>query len=116
VLWDAATGEVLRVFKGHKGAVGSCTFSPGGGRVTTTSTDSTVRVWDVASGREIVALIAMDEGTDWVALTPEGVYDGSPGAISKVTLRTRRTGRVLSWEEKLRYHQPQHAQEALREA
>jgi WD40 repeat protein len=49
-LWDAATGQLVRVFKGHRGAVRAVAFSPDGARVLSGSYDNTVKLWDAASG------------------------------------------------------------------
>ncbi|HJT78081.1 MAG TPA: WD40 repeat domain-containing protein, partial [Gemmataceae bacterium] len=57
-LWDAATGEELRVLKGHTSRVVSACFSPDGRRVVTASWDKTARVWDAATGRELAVLRA----------------------------------------------------------
>jgi hypothetical protein len=41
---------------GHQGPVRSATFSPDGSRIVTASDDSTARIWDAASGKEIAVL------------------------------------------------------------
>src|SRR5206468_3331999 len=43
-------GEI-RKFEGHSGNVSVVTFSPDGRRALSGSTDGTVRLWDVATGR-----------------------------------------------------------------
>jgi WD40 repeat protein len=45
-LWDAATGDQLRVFRGHVGGVLDVAFSDSGRLVATASLDGTGRVWD----------------------------------------------------------------------
>ena len=42
--------------RGHDDSVVSAAFSPDGKRVVTASEDNTARIWDAATGREIVAL------------------------------------------------------------
>lgn len=48
-LWEVATGKAVRIFQGHTNRVFSVAFSPDGKRLVSAG-DSTVQVWDVASG------------------------------------------------------------------
>ena len=53
---DVATGKRLRTLQGHGGSVSALTFNAGGDRLLSGSIDRTVRMWDVADGREIGTL------------------------------------------------------------
>jgi WD40 repeat protein len=46
-IWDAATGNEIRVLRGHEDFVNSAAFSADGTRIVTASDDSTARIWDV---------------------------------------------------------------------
>ena len=51
------------------------------------SRDTTpIKVWEVASGKELASLIAFDEH-DWIVVTPDGLFDGSPAAWNKILWR-----------------------------
>jgi WD40 repeat protein len=47
LIWDAATGNQMKVLREHEDTVNSAAFSPDGMRIVTTSSDKTVRIWDV---------------------------------------------------------------------
>ncbi len=58
----------LMTLKGHRGGVRFVAFSPDGTRLTSASGDGTVKVWDVATGREIRSL----NGHNRVAFSLDG--------------------------------------------
>ena len=85
-LWDLKTKTRKQRFEGHLADIESVAFSSDGRFVLTGSSDSTTRVWDSASGRELGRLISFSGG-DWAVVTPEGLFDGSPGAWKKMLWR-----------------------------
>jgi WD40 repeat protein len=84
VLWNVETGEKLREFQGHTGAVTAVAFSPDGGRAYTVSLDSTIRVWDTAAATELARLFNLADDEQWLTVTPEGYYDGSPEGCKRL--------------------------------
>lgn len=52
VQWNAATGERIRSYVGHPGAVTSFVFEPNGERLYSTSNDGSLRSWDTKTGQE----------------------------------------------------------------
>jgi WD40 repeat protein len=46
-LWEVATGKEVRTFQGHRGEIESLAFSGNGRRLASSSTDSTVLLWDL---------------------------------------------------------------------
>ncbi len=76
-LWDVTSGRELRSFKGHSSWITSVAFDPEGRWLVSGSADGSLRLWDPKNGEHIASLIATDESTDWLAVTPEGLFDGS---------------------------------------
>jgi hypothetical protein len=52
-----------------------------------------LHVWDVATNDELCRIIAL-AGDDWLTVTPEGLFDGSPTAIGRVRFRIHDGGRA----------------------
>jgi tetratricopeptide (TPR) repeat protein len=58
--------------KGHAGVVMSVAFSPDGQRLASGSLDQTVRIWDSATGKELLALKGYAGTVPSVAFSPDG--------------------------------------------
>ncbi len=52
-VWESATGKLVRKFEGHTFGITKVLFKPDGKELLSASTDGTLRLWDVTSGREI---------------------------------------------------------------
>jgi WD40 repeat protein len=86
-LWDAHTGSKLRVFKTAQiGAVRVAIFSPNGRFIVASDAVGVLHVWDVATADKLCRMIAL-AGDDWLIVTPEGLFDGSPAGIKRVRFR-----------------------------
>ena len=73
LLWDIATGSVLKKLDGHTARVWSGAFSPDGTRALSSAADRTIRLWDVASGRQLACLEGhTDEVRKVVFVPPDG--------------------------------------------
>jgi WD40 repeat protein len=95
ILWDSQTGEKLRILRrDDQGMVVSLAFDPVRKQLISTSTDDTARVWDFATGDEILKLISLDHDENWVAVTPEGLFDGSYFGREHVAFRVEKPDRV----------------------
>ena len=84
-VWETKTGKELFTLSGHKGTVGAFLFAPNNLLISGAS-DGQIKLWDLSSARELVSLVSIN-GTDWLAVTPDGLFDGSPGAWSEVLWR-----------------------------
>ena len=86
-IWDTVNGRLLRTLEGHQLWVTSLKFRADGQTLVSSSRDGTVRFWDVATGQQRLSLMLPGEGNDWLAVTPEGLFDGSKGGREKVSFR-----------------------------
>ncbi len=75
-LWDTRDGRRLAVLKDSEPTVSAqvngSVFSPDGRRLATASSDSTARIWDVATGREQVVLRGHGKAVNSVAFNADG--------------------------------------------
>jgi WD40 repeat protein len=84
-LWDVKTGHLVRELVGHPHPPQSAAFSADGRLLVSGGDYRTVKVWEVATGRLLATFITFSESRpgsaqdDWLALTADGSYDGSPG-------------------------------------
>jgi len=66
------TDTVAQPFTGHTETVLSIAFAPDGGKAVSGSRDKTVRLWNVADGKELRCLEGHSDAVTCVAFTPEG--------------------------------------------
>ncbi|MBC7932568.1 MAG: caspase family protein [Rubrivivax sp.] len=86
-LWNAIRGSALgATFKGHTDEISSLTFSADGKILLSGSRDTTIKLWDVGTGNELASLLSLNE-RDWLVVTPDGLFDGSPAAWSQILWR-----------------------------
>jgi hypothetical protein len=72
--WDVETGKDRATLFGHVGGIWSVAFSPDGRTLYTGGADQTIKIWEVATERQRLALLTMGKGEpskDKTELTPE---------------------------------------------
>jgi WD40 repeat protein/tRNA A-37 threonylcarbamoyl transferase component Bud32 len=92
-LWDADTGQELRVFRGPTGMVRSVAFGPDGKCLACGSVDSSVWIWEVATGRKVLSLKADTDRIESVAFSPDSKRLASAGQHGTVRLWDLQTGK-----------------------
>ena len=61
----------MLVLTGHDGPISSAAFSPDGTRIVTASNDNTARVWDAATGTQVLVLTGHDGPVSSAAFLPD---------------------------------------------
>ncbi|HJR07877.1 MAG TPA: caspase family protein [Pyrinomonadaceae bacterium] len=85
-LFDAATLAEIRTLSGHTDFVSTVAYSLDGKLIVSGSWDRTLKVWDAQTGAELATLIASG-ANDWLVVTPDGLFDGSPAAWGQILWR-----------------------------
>jgi WD40 repeat protein len=75
-----------RVLSGHEDIVAGCRFTGDGGRLLSWSHDRTLRLWDVANGRELFTLRGHQDRVTAAAPSPDGRWAISGGRDGAVVL------------------------------
>jgi WD40 repeat protein len=84
-LWETATGRPGGVpLTGNRGPVLGVAFSPDGTRLTSTSADGTVQVWETATGRLRSELIGHPGSVNAVAFSSYGTALATAGTDGTV--------------------------------
>jgi len=90
IVWDIATKSVVKTLQGHKAQVNSVAFSPKGEYIVSTSQDKTTRIWNIADGKELLTLLAVEnpvdfykQTEDFIVIAPNGRIDGTEIAMNK---------------------------------
>jgi WD40 repeat protein len=99
-IWDVASGKALRSFpQGHKDTVAALVISPDGKRLSSSGSEGTIRIWDVAQGKELHRMFLPHRAgvADWattLAFSPDGKTLAA-GGNSGIHLWDTATGRDL---------------------
>ncbi len=72
-----------RFLRGHVGFVKSVAFSPDGKIAVSAGYDGSVKLWNGRSGEALCTVFHLNT-KDWVAMTPAGLFDASPGAMKSM--------------------------------
>ncbi|MGH9846096.1 MAG: caspase family protein, partial [Blastocatellia bacterium] len=86
-LYDVASGRETMKLSGHTLPASSIAFSEDGRLIVTGSEDGSARLWNGQSGELMATLVHLNGGADWLVVTPDGLFDGTPGAWNQILWR-----------------------------
>jgi WD40 repeat protein/uncharacterized caspase-like protein len=86
-IWDVATQRELKTLTGHIASIDSMDFSPDGKLLASASDDGSTFLWDTTTGEHLLTLISLDDGGEWMVVTPEGLFDGTPQSWNQILWR-----------------------------
>ncbi|HXU08927.1 MAG TPA: caspase family protein, partial [Blastocatellia bacterium] len=86
-LWDLSSGRELRTLTGHTGPIAALDFSNDGRFLVSGSDDGSARFWNTQTGALVATLVSLNKGDDWLVVTPDGLFDGSPAGWNQILWR-----------------------------
>jgi eukaryotic-like serine/threonine-protein kinase len=96
--WHVSTGLNAAEYptcNGHTEPINSLAWSPDGNKIASASDDGTAQVWDVRTGRSILAYRGHSMGVKAIAWSPNGKYLASASEDKTVHIWNAETGRNL---------------------
>ena len=86
-LWDAAKATRVWASSTRDHLICTADVSEDKTQLVTVGFCGSVCRWQLATGREIARIVVVDRDQEWLVVTPEGYFDGSPDACQLVTWR-----------------------------
>jgi WD40 repeat protein len=96
-IWELSSGKLISTLTGHTGVINSAAFSPDSQYVITSAGEfpigtqglpdtNTIRLWEVITGNNVLAIAGHTESVNTVAISPDGNLAASAGNDGAVRL------------------------------
>jgi WD40 repeat protein len=90
-IFEVASGKTMRTLP-HAGRIVSLSFSPDGRFLVALGENNDKYIWDALAGEKLATLVNLggalnSRGSDWLVVTPDGLFDGSPAAWKQILWR-----------------------------
>ena len=87
-IFETSSGRTLRTLP-HAGRITSLTFSPDARFLVALGQNNDKYLWDASTGDKLATMINLGDyfssrSNDWLIVTPDGLFDGSPAAWSQI--------------------------------
>jgi WD40 repeat protein/uncharacterized caspase-like protein len=86
-IWDLASKRELATLTGHTANIESLDFHPDGRLLASAGEDGSTFLWDTKTGEHLLTLISLDDGGEWMVVTPQGLFDGTPVSWNQILWR-----------------------------
>jgi WD40 repeat protein/uncharacterized caspase-like protein len=86
-IWDVPARRELRTLTGHTANIDSLAFSPDARLLASAGDDGATFLWDTNTGEHLLTLISLDDGGEWMVVTPQGLFDGTPVSWNQILWR-----------------------------
>ncbi len=89
IIWDVVTLKEQHRFRAHRDGISSVVLRPDIDLLITASDNGEVRLWNLSDFKLLTTVVMFETKgvNDWLAYTPEGLFDGSPGGWSRLMWR-----------------------------
>ncbi|HVE58177.1 MAG TPA: caspase family protein [Pyrinomonadaceae bacterium] len=86
-IWNVSDGQKNQILSGHVGTVFSVALTADGQWLASASDDGSIIIWNKESGKSLSTLVSLKDGADWLVVSPDGFFDGSPAAWEQLLWR-----------------------------
>jgi WD40 repeat protein/uncharacterized caspase-like protein len=86
-IWDVTARRELRTLTGHTANIDSMDFSPDSRLLASAGDEGSTFLWDANTGEHLLTLISLDDGGEWMVVTPQGLFDGTPVSWNQILWR-----------------------------